>query len=265
MVTLHKIAETLIRPGFARSGQKLQIELQLENIALREVLIQAELNTARLLLQANVVASKGKAEHQEHLLLQEEMHHRVKNILAMAMALTSQSLKGADTVEEARVAIERRLMALGRAQDVLVQADWVRADMHEVIKTAIAPYDDPQDQRFTIQGKPFVICATAVLPIIMTINELCTNAIKHGSLSIGEGRVDIKFRAEPEADLFKLSWVESGGSTVGAAKPRFGSTLIVRLAEQLNGEIRLDPTPHGYIYDFVAPLRMMKAAEFSAA
>jgi two-component sensor histidine kinase len=52
-------------------------------------------------------------------LLLEELQHRIKNVLATVMAIASQSLINADSVEHAREAIEHRLLALGRVHDLL--------------------------------------------------------------------------------------------------------------------------------------------------
>jgi two-component sensor histidine kinase len=49
-----------------------------------------------------------------------ELHHRIKNILATVMAITSQSLRSAESMDAGRKAIEQRLLALGRAHDLLL-------------------------------------------------------------------------------------------------------------------------------------------------
>src|SRR5665647_3373152 len=49
------------------------------------------------------------AKRVQHLLLL-ELHHRVKNTLATVMAITSQSLRTARSLEEGRLAVESRLV-----------------------------------------------------------------------------------------------------------------------------------------------------------
>jgi two-component sensor histidine kinase len=51
----------------------------------------------------------------------EELHHRIKNTLATVGAIVSQSLRNLQGAEHAQYAIEGRLMALGRAHDLLLQ------------------------------------------------------------------------------------------------------------------------------------------------
>ena len=57
------------------------------------------------------------AKRLQRLLLR-ELHHRVKNTLATVIAITSQSLRTAQNLEEGRLAVESRLVALGRAHDL---------------------------------------------------------------------------------------------------------------------------------------------------
>src|ERR1051325_3856267 len=115
--------------------------LEVENAGLRDLLTQAGLDAARLLAQAGVDATENEvAKRLQHLLL-EELHHRVKNTLATVIAITAQSLRNATSLEDGRRAVESRLMALGRAHDLLLQARWANAKLADVIRFAIEPFE----------------------------------------------------------------------------------------------------------------------------
>ncbi|MEA2982053.1 MAG: hypothetical protein QOF09_3876 [Alphaproteobacteria bacterium] len=101
--------------------------LEVENAGLRDLLAQAGIDAARILKQAGIDAIENEvAKRLQHLLL-EELHHRVKNTLATVIAITSQSLRNATSLEEGRMAVESRLVALGRAHDLLLQAHFANA------------------------------------------------------------------------------------------------------------------------------------------
>src|SRR5215211_1579357 len=81
-----------------------------ENAGLRELLAQAGIDAARLLAQAGIDATENETAKRLQRLLLEELHHRVKNTLATVIAITSQSLRTADTLEQGRLAVESRLI-----------------------------------------------------------------------------------------------------------------------------------------------------------
>ena len=103
--------------------------LEAENAGLRELLTQAEIDAARLLAKAGIDATENEAAKRLQRLLLEELHHRVKNTLATVLAITSQSLRTAETLEQGRLAVESRLMALGRAHDLLLASKLVEREI----------------------------------------------------------------------------------------------------------------------------------------
>jgi two-component sensor histidine kinase len=232
--------------------------LEAENADLRDLLAQAGLDAARILKQAGIDATENEvAKRLQHLLL-EELHHRVKNTLATVIAITSQSLRNAASLEEGQKAVESRLVALGRAHDLLLQAHWASAKLADVIRFAIEPFESRDVPRFAVQDTKLEIGANAVLPITLSLNELCTNAVKYGALSNRDGRIAIALLADDTT--LKLRWTEQGGPPVSAPTRRsFGTRLIERLADQLHGGVRLKYEPAGFAYELDAPLSALRA------
>jgi two-component sensor histidine kinase len=94
----------------------------------------------------------------------------------------------------------------------------------------------------------------------MSLNELCTNAVKYGALSNSTGRIEIKSQVDEKAQRFKLKWTERGGPADQEPTQRsFGTRLINRLAEQLQGDVRLRYEPAGMVYELDIPLAVLRA------
>ncbi len=238
--------------------------LELENAGLRDLLSQAGIDAARLLAKAGVDATENETAKRLQRLLLEELHHRVTNTLATVHAITSQSLRTAESLQEGRLAVESRLVALGRAHDLLLQANWASAGLTDVIHAAIAPFDNDNVQRFVVQKTAIEVGPGAILPLTMSLNELCTNAVKYGALSNATGRIDIAPTVDDLAQQFKMTWTEKGGPAVQEPTRRsFGTRLIGRLADQLQGEIRLRYEPAGLVYELDAPLTALTALRAS--
>jgi two-component sensor histidine kinase len=234
--------------------------LEAENAGLRELLTQASIDAARLLAQAGVDATENEVAKRLQRLLLEELHHRVRNTLATVLAITTQSLRTAESLEQGRLAVESRLVALGRAHDLLLRANWASAKLSDVIHAAITPFDDDKVRRFVVQDTPIEVGPGAILPLTMSLNELCTNAVKYGALSNATGRIEIVPTVDEKAQRFKLSWAETGGPAVREPIRRsFGTRLIARLAEQLRGEVRLRYEPAGLVYELNASLGALTA------
>jgi len=229
--------------------------LEAENAGLRDLLTQARIDAARLLAQAGIDATENEAAKRLQRLLLEELHHRVKNTLATVIAITSQSLRNAESLEKGRLAVESRLVALGRAHDLLLEANWAGAKLTDVIHAAIEPFDSDDVRRFAVQETQIEVGPGAVLPLTMSLNELCTNAVKYGALSNATGRITITSVVDKNTSRFRLTWIERDGPAVREPTRRsFGTRLINRLATQLHGEARLRYESTGVVYELDAPV-----------
>jgi two-component sensor histidine kinase len=208
--------------------------LKAENTGLRLLLEQAGIDAKVLLAQAGIDAKEREAADKLQKLILEELHHRIKNTLATVSAIASQSLRNATSIEHGKQAIESRLIALGRAHDLLMQARWTSASLARVVRGATEPYDSQDGGRFLIEGPEIDIGSGAVIAMAMTFNELCTNATKFGALSVPAGLVEIAWTIDTER--LRLRWTEIGGHKVHApTRESFGTRLIETLVKQLNG------------------------------
>jgi two-component sensor histidine kinase len=236
-------------------GAPPQEFLEAENISLRLLLVQAEINAQGLLDQAGINAREREASDKLQKLILEELHHRIKNTLATVSAIASQSLRNLPGAEHAQHAIEGRLLALGRAHDLLLQARWTSADLGKIVRGATEAFDDPDAPKFTIAGPGVRMTSGAVIAIAMTLNELCTNTTKFGALSVPAGRVDIAWTLDPETQRLHLEWTEKNGPAVRAPDKRsFGTRLIETLGRQLKGHVNLAYEPAGFAYTLDVPL-----------
>lgn len=212
--------------------------LESENSDLRHLLQDARRDAARLLQEAGIDATEHESAKRLQRLLLEEVHHRMKNMLATVTAITSQSLRSAETLEEGRLAIASRLIAMGRAQDLMLQANEAGASLTDLMVAAVKFFESDEHRRFGLQTAPVEIGAAAVLPLTLLLNELCTNAVKYGALSTPTGRVEILTSVNDRSALFTLRWTESGGPPVVEPTRRgFGTRLLGALAGQLHGEV----------------------------
>src|SRR3977135_1521769 len=237
-------------------GAPPQDFLAAENVSLRLLLAQAEINANGLLEQAGIDAREREASGKLQKLILEELHHRIKNTLATVSAIASQSLRNVPGAEHAQHAIEGRLLALGRAHDLLLQARWTSADLGKIVRGATEAFDNPDVPKFTIAGPDVRMTSGAVIAIAMTLNELCTNTTKFGALSVPTGHVDIAWTVvDGPTQRLHFTWTEKGGPVVHAPATRsFGTRLVETLGKQLKGVVLLTYEPSGFIFKLDVPL-----------
>ena len=169
--------------------------------------------------------AKAGIDAQAHILatnLQEvvigELHHRVKNTLAIVSAITSQSIKSASNLTEAGKTIGDRLHALGIAQDLLIRERWTGAGCRTLVEGAVKAFQSKGLSQFEIAGDNIAISSGPAVSLSMVIHELCTNAVKYGALSVPGGNVSVSWTAADER--FKLRWKESWRAVGPRANPK---------------------------------------------
>jgi len=237
-----------------------QEELAAENVSLRLLLTQAKLSAETLLEQAGIDAKEREAADKLQKLILEELHHRIKNTLATVSAIASQSLRNAPSMQQAGQAIEGRLLALGRAHDLLLQARWTGAQLRKIVQGATEPFDNLDKPRFSIAGPDVPTASGAVIAIAMTLNELCTNTTKFGALSVPAGHVAISWAVDAPASRLHFTWKEQNGPLVVApTRQSFGTRLIETLGRQLKGNVRLTYEPSGFVYFLDIPLLSLES------
>jgi two-component sensor histidine kinase len=179
-----------------------------------------------------------RAEEATRQLLNIELVHRIKNILAGVQAIVGQSLRNQDDLLET---VSGRLAALGATNDLLVRSEWQSAPLREILLQEFVPYGLA---RFQLHGDD-VECAHAIaVPVALMIHELTTNSVKYGALSSPFGQVALTWSLA--AGQLSLVWVESGGPKPRAlAREGFGTRLLRSGARQFNGSVDRQFEPSG--------------------
>lgn len=166
-----------------------------------------------------------RAEEQQAV-LNHELSHRLKNTLAIVQSIASQTLRVVAEREPVE-AFERRVLALSRAHDVLLQENWSMARMRDVMESVLGL--QAQMEQITLDGPDLDIGPQAALSLSMLLHELATNAVKYGALSSESGTVAVSWRVgSGDGSEFVLAWTEEGGPPLVAPTGRsgFGTKLI---------------------------------------
>ena len=213
--------------------------------------------------RVEVAVSRVRAEDQQRVLNQ-ELSHRMKNMLAMVQSIATQTMRGAADMDSARNVLAGRLIALSKSHDLLLGGEIGSTGLAALVGNALEAHRDNPD-RFVIEGPPVVVGSKAALSLSLILHELGTNASKYGALSTESGRVTISWQIlpEPGEPTVTLCWSEAGGPPVAApSRTGFGTRLIGRgLAGSFGGNVDLTYPPTGVVCTVTAPLSGLQADE----
>lgn len=195
------------------------------------------------------VTGRKQAE-EAHELLAGEMSHRVKNLLAIALSLTTIASRSAASADEMAHDLTTRLSALGRAHDLVrPRPDGENAALvGDLISVLLARYDDlgAFSGRVRVSVPRLAAGESAATNVALILHELATNSVKYGALSVGTGTLDVTCTVQ-ENDV-ALVWTEQGGPTVTQPEEAgFGGKLIARMAARLGGSFASDWSTGGVI------------------
>jgi len=200
--------------------------------------------------------TEQKSRQENTNLLMRELHHRMRNLFATVSAIISLTRHAATGVDDYVERITSRLDALNRAQNVLLGANFMTGSMHALMREVQAAFP-----RIRWSGPDLLLPENALVAMALVFNELATNAVKHGALSVADGRVDVNWSQDPDDDAdrrFHLTWSESGGTgeVVAPDRTSFGTLLMERsVRNNLGGTIDRRWEAGGLVVKIALPAR----------
>jgi two-component sensor histidine kinase len=214
----------------------------------------------KLLDQAGIDSAQRDVAERIQAVLTGELHHRMRNMLTMVTAIVRQSLRSASSLASAESAITARLMAMAKAHELLLNADLKTASLKDIVQGATEQHNIAAG-RFQFQGDEFEVLAASILPLMLMLNELCTNAAKYGALSTEGGVVSLKWNLDDGEKFLTFKWIESGGPAVRVPGPKsFGTRLIEEaLPRQMGGQGLLTFPETGVEFECSIPVENLTA------
>ena len=197
------------------------------------------------------ITDRKRAE--EHVrLLMNELNHRANNLLTVVQALAYQTADNAEAKTFARRLAER-ITGLAASNSLLVFGKWQGVEFATLVRSQLAPFVSRLEERVVVEGPPITVMPSAAQAVGMALHELATNAVKHGALAGGHGRIRVAWTIDQ--GQFRLTWTEEDGPTVAPPqRTGFGRTVMERMiAQALGGSATLDFAPTGVVWRFACP------------
>jgi PAS domain S-box-containing protein len=217
----------------------------------------ASAHDARILLAARDATARHMAELAlEHTLeeqartlaerevLLREVHHRVKNNLQIVSSLLAMQGDRTES-EEARAALEHsgtrvRSMALvhqllygGKNLAYVDLAEYARVLAHE-LRSALDPRAELE-----LELQPADVTIETAVPSALVLNELLTNAFKHGRSPDGVCRVRVEVSQTEAASLVRVHDQGPGLPAQRRSAASLGMKIVTALVKQVGGTLEV--------------------------
>jgi two-component system CheB/CheR fusion protein len=185
-----------------------------------------------------------------------ELNHRVKNNLASVQGMVRQSARRTGTREDLIAMLNGQLQAMAAAHAMLSRDDWRGARLPDLAEAILSPFIGEASPRLDLRGPRFELRPEVVLPLGLILQELATNAVKHGAWAGETGDVALHWsRIEDDGNALRIVWTETGGPDVVAPEAEsFGLTFVSRSVEhELRGACAHEFRDEGYRCTLVLP------------
>jgi light-regulated signal transduction histidine kinase (bacteriophytochrome) len=213
--------------------------------------------TVEIVLRHNELMEEERSKSDvRQRMLNEELNHRVKNILAVIKSLVTWPSQDQVPIDDYIGSLRGRIHALSHAHDQLTRGGG-GGTLGDLLDAELLPYRAGRST-ITIAGPAATLDARAHAVAALVIHELCTNAAKYGALSRDGGALDVTWQEVEDGDCI-LHWRENGGPTIGpTGRKGFGTALIERsIPYDLGGTSSLDYRPEGLYAEFRLPGRFL--------
>ena len=189
------------------------------------------------------ISARQAVAHSE--LMAREIDHRVMNSLQFisAMLLMQSRLPGAsDAPEQLRIAANR-VTAVAQVHRNFYSSDAHSVDCLTFLQRLCGDMTNIIEKPIHVQGDSGMVATDRIQPIGLIVNELVTNAAKHGA-----GRIEVAFRID--GDMNELSVCDEGsglanGFDTESPANGLGMKVVTSLARQLGGKLSGGTNPTG--------------------
>lgn len=258
-----ELLDRVYQTGTPYVGQRLPITFRNESTGpfpirwldfVYQPIIEADGSTSGVFVEGQDVTEHVRAEDRLAR-INEELRHRVKNMIAVIGAVAKQTMRHA-VDPDALNTFQARLVAFGTAHDALTNAEGATRNVEDIIHVSLDPHL-PDPGRCSLSGPALMLGPKQAVGLALTIHELATNALKYGALASSAGRIDVSW--VDTGGEFVLRWRESGGPSVAAPrKLGFGSRLIENvIAADLGGKATSEFHPDGFRLVLTAPTKRL--------
>jgi PAS domain S-box-containing protein len=193
------------------------------------------------------ISERKQAETQQRVLFN-ELNHRVKNNMQTLQSLLNMAVRKTESAEVKRSLEEAgaRIAAMTAAQQVLYgTVDATRFSAQEFLDAVChtARHTFSRDLSIVCEAGDAQLSNDMAMPLALIVNELLTNAVKHGANGGGHAAVRVGLTQDGDDFLLYVEDEGPGFDLQSVRKQSSGLKLVEGLARQLGGKFEVARSP----------------------
>lgn len=239
--TLHTVEERVAPPG-DRPHVFLSLKFPWRDISGR---VQGLVGISRDITERKAAEELVAAADAQKQLLLYDINHRIKNHLQSVLGMLSLAARRAETIEEARQALNTgagRLMVLGRVYNRLevgrstsvVDARGFIEELCNDLRTSLL---GELPVALQVEAAPAAIESDRAVTLGLAINEAVQNALKYAFPGGRSGQVRVSFRSEGDDHVLTIADNGVGFDAALSGEGGSGQRLLRAMAQQLGGKL----------------------------
>ncbi len=228
-----------------------------------EVALKNAMDQSKQLASDNYdLYSKARKDAEERALLLRELDHRVRNNLSVIMGLLSmeRNRRPARAAGEALVSLENRLRSFLMVHEALRRQNYRGVPLREIAEKLTQrlrnAWDPERRVEVDFRGDSHILTEREGFALALVLNELITNAFRHGFPEGRTGHMVIELRRDDIA--YSLIVSDDGIGTASIKPDRVtgsGTSIVEALCKgELGGTVTFDVTPGGTAVTVMFPI-----------
>jgi len=185
-------------------------------------------------------------------LVNEELQHRMGNMYAHISSLIAMMGRAGGDQKNFVRNLRDRITTLAQTQALIASHRYQSAPLSAIFETTVSPLLTDENRarvRFLAEGD-LDISARGAFTLTLMLNELVTNALKHGALKDLNGTVDFSWLALDD-EMISFKWDETSPSVEDSQSEHkgFGSQILGRIVPMdFQGVAEREMLPTGLSY-----------------
>ena len=217
-----------------------------------------ELNDEGYLIGNGIDITQRLKTEEENRILLKEIHHRVKNNLAIISGILGMEMDELPSDSRNRLALERsvnRIQAIAKVHELLFQSSSfseikVKEYVFELVRTTMSTLQTGEKVEFELDIEEITMNLNEITPLGMLLNELLTNSLKYAFQDQKKGLITLEITQQNQTYFVKY---RDDGRGFDQRKfedsETLGFTITQALLQQLEADFELN-TSDGFTLEF---------------